>query len=142
MKFNGLAWLLIALLVGQSTFKSYHKMQIDREWVTLAVYVVVLIKHSQESSAIQNGKFPIWKLKWDLQRTSIMAFPLSKHAFLPNVRSFTCKWNFTTFIQRVYPACLIFTQVEVFKDQTEIFSLQLRQKVNSVTQHLLVWEQM
>ena len=44
--------------------------------------------------------------------------------------------------QRVYPACLIFTQVEVFKDQTEMFSLQLSQKVNSVNQHLLVWEQM
>ena len=44
--------------------------------------------------------------------------------------------------QRVYPACQIFTQVEVFKDQTEMFSLQLSQKVNSVNQHLLVWEQM
>ena len=40
--------------------------------------------------------------------------------------------------QRVQPACLIFTVLEVFKDQTEIFSLQLRQKVNSVRQHLLV----
>ena len=34
---KGVAWLLIALLAGQSTLKSYHKMQIDREWVTLAV---------------------------------------------------------------------------------------------------------
>ena len=34
--------------------------------------------------------------------------------------------------QRVQPACMILTALEVFKDQTEIFSLHLRQKVNSV----------
>ena len=35
---KGVAWLLIALLAGQSTLKLYYKMQIDREWVTLAVW--------------------------------------------------------------------------------------------------------
>ena len=38
-KFKAIAGLLMVLLVGQRTFKSYHKMQIDRESVLLTVFV-------------------------------------------------------------------------------------------------------
>ena len=42
---------------------------------------VFLLKHSLESTAIHNREFPIWKQKWDFQKTSIMACPIHQHDF-------------------------------------------------------------
>ena len=36
---------------------------------------------SQECSATGMGQFPIWKLKWDLLRTSVTAYTIDKNKF-------------------------------------------------------------
>ena len=44
-----------------------------------------------EPFTICNGKFPIWKLKWDLQRTSVTAYPIHKQAFsTPVIYNLSC----------------------------------------------------
>ena len=53
---------------------------------------------SPESSTIRNKEFVIWKLKWDLLRTTVTACLTYEHDFFAFFAIFHVQTKFTTFV--------------------------------------------